>query len=87
MYPMHYVYYAFTTEDRVRELRGVKREYTLRRALNEDDRPKPPAGPLRRGLARLAAGISLGAASLANALDCDVAAELAEQFPRQSEAG
>jgi hypothetical protein len=82
MYPMHYVYYALTVDDREREIRELGRAAAVRRALDEHEAPKPPNGPLRRGLARVAAGVSLGSASLASALDCDVAADLAEQFPR-----
>lgn len=82
MYPMHYVYYALTVEDREREIREIERVNGAARALAEQDAPKPPNGPLRRRLARFAAGVSLGSASLASALDGDVAADLAEQFPR-----
>jgi hypothetical protein len=64
VYPLYHGYVALMiARDRVREADEDRRAALARQAGH--DRPRPPAGPLRRALARSAAAVSRGAARVA----------------------
>jgi len=66
--PLHLGYFALElARDRAREADEDRRAALARQAGH--DRPRPPAGPLRRALARGAAAVSRGAAEVAVRLD------------------
>jgi len=68
--------------DRSRE--AERRRLVASARAARDGRPHPPAGPLRRTLARSAVALSRGAVGLARRLDEPTAAEVGDCLPRMT---
>lgn len=82
MNPLHLGYLALEiAQQRSREAAEHQLAVTARQGDRHDRRTPPPAGPLRRSIARGAAAVSRSAADLARRLDGPTGEELAE-WPR-----